>query len=104
MTRRQIVNELARNKVVEVMVCNIARADINADLQDLAQMVYLILLEYEEDKILDLYENDQIRYFIARIIMNQYKSSTSPFYKLFKERQHRSREIGECEYCLEDEV
>lgn len=104
MTRREIVSELAKHRVVEVMVCNIARANMNADLQDLAQMVYLILLEYDEDKILDLYENDQIRYFIARIIMNQYNSSTSPFYKLFKERQNRSKEIGICEFFIEDEV
>ena len=31
-------------------------------------MVYLILLEYDEDKLVDLWEHDQMSFFIARII------------------------------------
>lgn len=62
------------------MVENIAHSPLTADLKDLVQMVYVILLEYDEDKIIDLWEHDQIGFFIARIIINQYRSSSSPFY------------------------
>lgn len=66
------------------MVENIAKSPLTPDLKDLSQMVYLALLEYDEAKIVDLWEHGQINFFIARIIINQYRSSNSPFYKLFR--------------------
>lgn len=72
------------NRVVETMVTNIAHKPMSADLQDLSQMVYLILLEYEEKKLQDLWEHNQMNFFIARIIINQYDSVSSPFYTIFR--------------------
>jgi hypothetical protein len=57
-------------------------------------MVYLVLLEYDEDKILDLWEHNEINFFLARIIINQYRSTNSPFYSLFRKFQERSVSIG----------
>lgn len=84
MDRSQIVAQIARERRVETMVENIAKSPLTADLKDLSQMVYLALLEYDEAKIQDLWEHGQINFFIARIIINQYRSSNSPFYKLFR--------------------
>lgn len=70
--------------MVETMVTNIAHKPMSADLQDLSQMVYLILLEYDEKKLQDLWINNQIHFFIARIIINQYNSVNSPFYTIFR--------------------
>lgn len=89
-----IIETLAREKRVEAMVENIAHQDMTADLKDLCQMVYLVLLEYDEAKILDLWQNDQINFFLARIIINQYRSSNSPFHYLFRKFQERSISIG----------
>lgn len=83
-TKTEIVEILARQRVVETMVTNIAHAPMSADLQDLSQMVYLILLEYDEKKLQDLWENNQMHFFIARIIVNQYNSVNSPFYTIFR--------------------
>lgn len=47
-------------------------------------MVYLILLEYDEQKLQDLWENNQMNFFIVRIIVNQYNSVNSPFYTTFR--------------------
>lgn len=77
----EIVEVLARERRVETMVENIARQDLDANLRDLCQMVYLVLLEYDEDKLVDLWEHGQIPFFIARIIINQYRSTSSPYYK-----------------------
>ena len=66
------------------MVTNIAHKPMSADLQDLSQMVYLILLEYDEQKIQDLWINNQMHFFIARIIINQYNSVNSPFHTIFR--------------------
>lgn len=89
-----IIETLAREKRVEAMVENIAHQDMTADLKDLCQMVYLVLLEYDEAKILDLWQNDQINFFLARVIINQYRSSNSPFHYLFRKFQERSISIG----------
>lgn len=89
MTRREIVEQLAREQRVETMLRNIAKTPITADLQDLCQIVYLTLLTFDESKIVDLWEKEQINFFIARILMNQYQSVKSPFYALYRKRQRK---------------
>ena len=76
------------------MVENIANHSLTADLKDLCQMVYMILLEYDEVKLQDLWENDQMNFFLARIILNQYRSSNSPFHTIFRKFQERSVYMG----------
>lgn len=83
-TKTEIIEAIARDRMVETMVTNIAHKPMSADLQDLSQMVYLILLEYDEQKIQDLWINNQMHFFIARIIINQYNSVNSPFHTIFR--------------------
>ena len=83
-TKAEIVEAIAKDRMVETMVTNIAHTPMSADLQDLSQMVYLILLEYDEQKIQDLWINNQMHFFIARIIINQYNSVNSPFHTIFR--------------------
>ena len=89
----EMVAKLAQERRVETMVENIAKQPLSADLKDLAQMVYVILLEYDETKLLDLWEHGQINFFIARIILNQYRSVNSPFHKLFRKYGKRQEDI-----------
>lgn len=86
-SKNTIITEIANAKVVETMVENIAHQPLSANLKDLCQMVYVILLEYDESKIVELYENNQMQYFIARVIINQYRSSNSPYHALFRKFQ-----------------
>lgn len=86
---------LAKERRVEVMVENIAHHSLTADLKDLCQMVYLVLLEYDETKLQDLWDNGQINFFLARVIINQYRSSNSPFHTLFRKFQERCAPLGE---------
>lgn len=95
MSVREIVGELARFRVVEDMVQNIARSPLTPDLKDLCQMVYLIVLEYDGDKIVDLWEHGQIRFFLARVIMNQCRSRNSPYYKQVMKFRDRSQSLGD---------
>lgn len=83
-TKTEIVEAIAKDRMVETMVTNIAHQPMSADLQDLSQMVYLILLEYDEKKLQDLWEHNQMHFFIARIISNQYNSVNSPFHTIFR--------------------
>ena len=80
MTRAQIVEQIAREELVERLIRDVMHSPLTYDLQDLAQMIYLILLEYDEAKIIDLWENRQIRFFIVRIILNQTRTNHSPWH------------------------
>ena len=93
----EIVEILAKERRVEAMVENIAHESLIADLKDLCQMVYLILLEYDEPKLQDLWDNGQMNFFLARIIVNQYRSSNSPFHYLFRKYQEKFLSLGFCD-------
>lgn len=101
MTKVEIAAELARDKVVEQMVCNAARAPLSPNLKDLCQLVYLILLEYDEDKIVDLWEHGQIRFFLARIITTQLRSPRSTYHYLIRVFSSRSDQITEDKWMNE---
>ena len=93
MSKSEIIEEVAKAEMVEHMVQNIAHHTLDADLKDLAQMVYLILLEYDESKLQDLWINEQMGFFLARIIINQYRSSNSPFHTIYRKFRERSEDI-----------
>ena len=74
-------NEWCKKRVVEEMIENM---NINTPYNDdLVQEIYLILLEYDRDKINQMIKNKQINFFISRVIMNQVFSCTSDFYKKY---------------------
>lgn len=83
MTRREIIEEIASRQYVEQIVHNICKTS-EPELFDLAQMIYEILLTYEEAKIIDLYEHGQLGFFVVRIAKNQYFSRNSPFYREYR--------------------
>lgn len=85
----EIVERIAVERRVETILRNIAKTPITGDLQDLCQMVYVILLEFDEDKIVELWERDEINFFIARVLMNQFQSVRSPFFRVYRKRQRR---------------
>lgn len=93
MTRSEIAEALAKDKVVEQLVCNIAHAPLSANLSDLVQMVYLIVLTYDEEKIVRLWESGAIRFFLARVISTQLHSPRSPYHALIRRYAERTTEL-----------
>lgn len=77
-----IIKEIYEENIVKDIIANM-RVKSN-DVDDLEQEIYMILLEYNKDRIIELYEKNQLKYFIVGIISRQYNSKTSPFYKKFK--------------------
>ena len=103
--KNNIIEALAKEKTVETLCTNMGVEQ--AYLDDLVQEIYLILLEYNEDKLIKMYERKQLKFFIVRIIMNQYFSKNSPFYKKYKlydQRQDYNKKIEteEDEFDTED--
>ena len=86
---RQIIADLARSGRVEQFVKAAAHTDtLGADLQDLCQETYCIMLEYRPEQIIGLWEHGDMDFFLARIITNQLWSKTSRYH--YKYRHFRS--------------
>lgn len=96
MTRKEIVEELAEQRVVEQMVRVICKVSASY-LKDLSQMIYVYLLEYDEEKLITLYEEGSLRFFLVRIIKNQFHSNTSPFHYTYRKFSQNSNELTDYE-------
>ena len=94
MTKNEVVSIIAKEKVVEQICSNIAKsADCDDTLKDLSQEIYLDLLSKDEEKIVNLYETNQIRFFVVRMVTNNLFSKNSPFYQTFKKNTNATVNI-----------
>lgn len=83
-TKNAVIAWMARNRVVEEMIHNTAKGSENPAYDDLAQMIYLSLLEKDDEKIKAMYEKGELRWFIARMVTNNMRSTTSPFWYRYR--------------------
>ena len=95
MTSNQIINELAKNKVVEKLVANTSPEDNPSDNQDLSQLIYLTLLEKPNSLIEDLYSKGELIFYVIRIITRNVYSTTSPYYRTIKKFKNKTTDIDE---------
>ena len=77
-----MLNKIANERLVEEICKNLGVSPKYMD--DLAQEIYLILLEYNQTKLQEIYDKGQLNFFLTRIIKNQYFSNTSPFFKKYR--------------------
>ena len=73
-------------------------------IDDLVQDINLILLSQMEEIIQSLYETNQLRYFVARIVTNQVLSTTSPFHNTYRLRELKNGLISDDYDKLPDEL
>lgn len=92
---QQAVRQIAESRRVEDIVCHIShkKEPLPEVLQDLCQEIYLILLEYPKDKIVDMWECGDIDYFIVNVVMKQIRSGRSPFYYKYRKYEERRRPL-----------
>lgn len=79
MDRNGIVETLGRQRRVENFVQIYARSIPAADQEDLAQIVYLAMLKMPEDKLRDLWEHNEIDFYIRRVIRTQLFGNRTDF-------------------------
>ena len=95
MTSNQIINELAKNKVIEKLVANISPDDNSPDNKDLSQLIYLTLLEKPNSLIEDLYSKGELIFYVIRIITRNVYSTTSPYYRTIKKFKNKTTDIDD---------
>lgn len=87
----EIIAQLASNGTVED-ICTNYKVE-KQDIPDLAQHIYLILCEYDPSKIEEMYDNGQLTFFITRLVSNNYYSTTSRYYYIYKKFQ-KTRDLN----------
>ena len=99
----EIINEIADSGLVEEIIDGVSysKFEIKENLKDLAQDIYLQLLQMDTKKLNDLYTKNQLRYWIARIVVNSIHSKTSPYYYQYKKAQMQSVSISDID--IDDE-
>lgn len=75
----KIFNDIEYDQLIDNIVKN---EDINKD--DLKQELFLSLLEKPDDLIIELYEDNRMKFYITRIIINQVYSKQSKYYYQYK--------------------
>ena len=95
MTSNQIINELAKNKVIEKLVSNISPEGDSPDTSDLSQLIYLTLLEKPNSLIEDLYSKGELIFYVIRIITRNIYSTTSPYYRTIKKFKNKTTDIDD---------
>lgn len=73
------IREIAENKIVEKLINKISPTAIAKE--DLVQDIYISLLTNSEK--VESIPNDEIKYYITKIILNNIKSVNSPYYRLY---------------------
>ena len=92
-----LIHEIAEKNIVEKMINKIANAsDVRLGfLRDLAQDIYLILLEQQE-RIENMPTTEQLLY-IQRVVFNNLKSKTSRYhykYRIYEEKKRQYKYDG----------
>lgn len=90
MTNNQLIEQLNKDQTIETIAHNL-RVDTEY-FDDLVQEIYLIVLEYNNAKLNEIYEKGQIKFWLSRVMMNTWNSRTSRFFKVYKKfEEHNDR-------------
>lgn len=91
----KIVGQIAECRTVENLVRNITHhSQLDADLADLVQIIYFALLQTDVKRLEELTRSGEIKFYIVRMIQNQYFSKNSPFYIEIRKFGNRTSEIS----------
>ena len=82
MSTREVVELVAREGWVEECVKVVTGGVWRSEYSDLCQDILQELLDQE--KIVGLYQRNQLKYYIMRIVRNNLQSSTSRFYYRYR--------------------
>ena len=85
MDKVQIIEKIAKEGVIENILSNLGCTGANAE--DLTQDILLSLFEKDEVLLQDLYEKDELKYYLTKMALNNFNSKTSPFHTTYRRAQ-----------------
>ena len=124
MKKNEILTDLFKSEEFDKLIKRLMRTDVYF-FDDFKQDLFLILSKYpattdDQRGIEDMHENCTLDFFIVRIILNQVRSKTSPFYKTYKKNrvknnyfefdeetylyEYEYKEFDVLKYCAENDI
>ena len=94
-TKNQIIEKLFKEKFIQSVINKYTTKLNFEDEEDVSQEIYLILLETQEEEIVRLFNNNQLNFYIVKIIKNQLLSTTSMIYKLYLKNKINTVSLNE---------
>ena len=82
MTKEKVVEEIARTKLIQECIKVVTGGVWRSEYDDLVQDILIEMLN--QTKIVDLYEKNQLRYYVMRIVRNNIQSNTSRFFYRYR--------------------
>ena len=82
MTVEEVVELVAKEGWVEECIKTVTGGVWRSEYDDLVQDILIELLDQE--KVVSLFQKDQLRYYVMRIVRNNLQSSTSRFYYRYR--------------------
>ena len=83
MSTRGVVEYIARSKLIQECILIVTGGVWRSEYDDLVQDLLVEFLD-QGKKIVDLYEKDQLRYYVMRIVRNNIQSATSRFFYKYR--------------------
>ena len=82
MTVEEVVELVAKEGWVEECIKTVSGGVWRSEYNDLVQDILIELLDQE--KVVSLFQKDQLRYYVMRIVRNNLQSATSRFYYRYR--------------------
>ena len=82
MSTRGVVEYIARSKLIQECIKVVTGGVWRSEYDDLVQDILIEMLN--QTKIVDLYEKNQLRYYLMRIVRNNLQSCTSRFFYRYR--------------------
>ena len=82
MTKEEVVELVAKEGWVEECIKTVSGGVWRSEYADLVQDILMELLDQE--KVVSLFQKDQLRYYVMRIVRNNLQSCTSRFYYRYR--------------------
>ena len=82
MSTRGVVEYIARSKLIQECIKVVTGGVWRSEYDDLVQDILIEMLN--QTKIVDLYEKNQLRYYVVRVVRNNLQSCTSRFFYRYR--------------------
>ena len=86
MNRNSIIEKLWNSQELKEAIAKMQPEDLQDDLRS---EIFKVLCEMDEDKLVDMYNRNVLRFYLVRTMLNMTQSNTSQFYK-------HNNHINEC--------
>lgn len=97
-----IIERVAKERRVETIIANVCKSNA-PEMQDFAQMIYLALLEKDDEIIERLDARGNLDYYIAAMVKRQWNTDHSAFRDAFSKYSRKAGDNDVTKQSIEDD-